>query len=257
MKAGGTLLTSKAPQLQKRVCAVSMAGQEAKTMPPDFSRLYAQLDLTPDCGLEELKRAYRRRIAELHPDRASPADVAGRPMMPLSDLNSIYSQALRFHRAHGRLPGARSMEPTVFASSRAQSERPIATQMPDVPHGADGPSRSRPTAVLVVLGLVLVLTWVAYNGSASTTVGDITDAPVPAEATRMKAPRRQHALEAGMSPDSVRAVLGEPVAIRGDEWDYGPSWIRFEQGKLAQWHSSPLNPLVVRKKGEPDTASTH
>lgn len=234
-----------------------MAGQVAKTMPPDFSRLYTQLDLTPDCGLEELKRAYRRRIAELHPDRASPAEIAGGPSMQLSDLNSLYSQALRFHRAHGRLPGARSMERAVLASGRAPPAVPVAKQAPDLPPGADATSRSRQTAVLVVLGFVLVLTWVAYSGSAPTQAVDSTDAPVPAEPTRTQTPHRQHVLEAGMSPDSVRAVLGEPVAIRGDEWDYGPSWIRFEQGKLAQWHSSPLNPLVVRKKGEPDTTAAH
>lgn len=146
------------------------------------------------------------------------------------------------------------MEPVVVASSRAHPEMP-ATQVPELLPGEEVPPRSRPTTVLVVLGLALVLAWVAYTGSTSTQVGDIANVAAPEEPTRTHTPRRQHPLEAGMSPESVRAVLGEPVAIRGDEWDYGPSWIRFEQGKLAQWHSSPLNPLVVRNKGEPDTAS--
>jgi hypothetical protein len=76
--------------------------------PPDFGQLYAQLGLQPDCSLEELKQAYRRRIAELHPDRKPSQASSEGAEIPLSDLNSVYASALRFHKEHGRLPGSRS-----------------------------------------------------------------------------------------------------------------------------------------------------
>jgi hypothetical protein len=100
--------------------------------PPDFGQLYAQLDLQPGCSLEELKRAYRRRIAELHPDRNPPQASADDAEVPLSDLNSIYASALRFHKEHGRLPG-----------SRSQAFR---TLRPSLPGRASGPGNAEPPA---------------------------------------------------------------------------------------------------------------
>jgi hypothetical protein len=46
-----------------------------------------------------------------------------------------------------------------------------------------------------------------------------------------------------MDADAVRAIEGEPTLIGGDRWEYGPSWIRLEDGKVTDWYSSPLRPL--------------
>ena len=43
-------------------------------MDAEFDQLYAQLRLTPACSLDELHRAFRRAVSELHPDRAGSAD---------------------------------------------------------------------------------------------------------------------------------------------------------------------------------------
>ena len=73
----------------------------------DFLLLYTELKVNPDCSLDHFKRAYRRRVAELHPDRvqgkASPA-----AMMRLQALTRLHDEAMRFHDRHGRLPGANS-----------------------------------------------------------------------------------------------------------------------------------------------------
>lgn len=50
-------------------------------------------------------------------------------------------------------------------------------------------------------------------------------------------------LELGMDSGTVRAIQGNPVISGADHWEYGPSWIRFENGKVVDWYSSPLNPL--------------
>ncbi len=100
--------------------------------PPDFGQLYAQLDLQPGCSLEELKRAYRRRIAELHPDRNPAQESADDAEIPLSDLNSIYASALRFYKEHGRLPGSRSHE--------------FRTPGPSLPERATGPGNTESSA---------------------------------------------------------------------------------------------------------------
>jgi hypothetical protein len=47
----------------------------------------------------------------------------------------------------------------------------------------------------------------------------------------------------GMDTDAVRAIEGDPMLVGENRWDYGPSWIRFENDKVVDWYSSPLHPL--------------
>lgn len=73
----------------------------------DFARLYSELGLRPGCSLSELKHAYRRRIAELHPDRRGALSPRpGDSRLPLTDLIALYAAAADFHQRYGRLPGA-------------------------------------------------------------------------------------------------------------------------------------------------------
>lgn len=50
-----------------------------------------------------------------------------------------------------------------------------------------------------------------------------------------------------MDSDTVRAIEGAPIMVNGDRWDYGPSWIRFENGKVVDWYSSELQPLKASR----------
>lgn len=75
-------------------------------MKPDFSLVYSQLDLRPDCSLEEFRSAYMRRIAELHPDRSGREPATVEAQATLRELVSTYVAVTRFHRRYGRMPGA-------------------------------------------------------------------------------------------------------------------------------------------------------
>lgn len=75
-------------------------------MKPDFSLVYYQLGLRPDCSLEEFRSAYMRRIAELHPDRSGRESGTVEAQAMLRELVSSYAAVNRFHRRHGRMPGA-------------------------------------------------------------------------------------------------------------------------------------------------------
>src|SRR3546814_4196936 len=67
----------------------------------DFIVLYRELGVDPDCSVDGLRLAYRRRVADLHPDRGGDSDED-----ELKSLNQRYAAALDFHRHYGRLPGA-------------------------------------------------------------------------------------------------------------------------------------------------------
>ncbi|MBS0381934.1 MAG: J domain-containing protein [Proteobacteria bacterium] len=69
----------------------------------DFLTLYDELGLAPGVSdLDALKQAYRRRVAQLHPDRQG---VRGDPAR-LQRLNRMYDAALAFEQRYGRLPAA-------------------------------------------------------------------------------------------------------------------------------------------------------
>lgn len=213
----------------------------------DLAQLYSQLDLTPDCSLEEFKRAYRRRIAALHPDKARGAAAGETGLLP--ELIWLYANASRFYRRHGRLPGA---VPAHKTSSTPQPARPavaiLAAAAPSTPP-APGPARdpqdapARRNLVLALLALLLVFLALAWAWTTPTT----QETPQPGSARSTPAPAARAAsagqLELGMDAATVLAIQGKPLFVRDNRWDYGPSWLQFEEGRLTDWHSSPLRRL--------------
>jgi len=70
----------------------------------DFLVLYEELGLTPGTSdLDVFKQAYRRRVAQLHPDRQSAGHA---DTDRLQRLTQLYGAALAFEQRYGRLPAA-------------------------------------------------------------------------------------------------------------------------------------------------------
>lgn len=230
------------------------------SVPTDFLRLYQELGIAPGANIEEIKRAYRRRVSELHPDRpghllsASTEEAAAR----LQQITAYYNAALQFHRQHGRLPGsivrARNATPTEGAPTPARDEISPSTG-----------SRTRLYVIVAIL-IVAALAWFASSDTsdapgidtpasleraaatktatpvptedASTPVEDASD--VPAHGSPQPGP---HELDIGLTVEEVSRIEDVPVTHDDQRWDYGPSWIMFDRGKVVDWYSSPLRPL--------------
>lgn len=203
----------------------------------DFLDLYRILDLEPGCDLDAFKHAYRRRVAVLHPDRRSDDSHHVVAVELLQRLTAMYGMAMEFHRTHGRLPGAPQVrsDPQVPASEPDQRARAVTAR----------PARRRSRRWLL-LPTTAVAVWLLWPGDRPT-----TPAPVVAEAARAPARRivptpttERPLLGLGMDAAAVLASEGEPMLKVNDErWEYGPSWIRFEHGKVVDWYSSPMYPL--------------
>lgn len=131
-------------------------------MTPDFSLVYSQLDLPPDCSLEEFRSAYMRRIAELHPDRRGSDPASAEAQATLRELVSTYVAVTRFHRRYGRMPGASPRSSGNHAYNPMMTAMRPALQMP-VSSGsndtAEKPSKAtaRLVVIIVVLGLLLAM----------------------------------------------------------------------------------------------------
>jgi hypothetical protein len=216
----------------------------------DFLDLYRSLGLKPGCGLAEFKQAYRRRVAVLHPDRRPAGAHQAIAAERLQRLTALYGEAMDFQRRHGRLPGA-------AAPARATPAGPVTGHGPGTATPADThpSSRSRPLVLLAILVAVLLL-WFGLPQTPQET----TDAPPPPAASQRatSAPfvgdddmEFSQALERGMRASAVRRIEGEPMMDNGEFWEYGPSWIRFERGRVVDWYSSPLRPLKLADTRRP------
>lgn len=219
-------------------------------MNPDFAQLYRQLDIEPDCSLEEFKHAYRRLVARWHPDRHGGGDGTGDRGAPaLADLTPLYNTALRFHRRYGRLPGARSRR--LKASAPQVALLPVAAR-PD-PRALEREGSGYRRWLLVGLLVAAVLVLMFWKAPSPDMHADIQVSP----SMEMDAPRNTTApnlpdhLQQGMDAAIVRSIQGEPVKVRDDQWEYGPSWLRFEKGVLVDWYSSPLYRLKTETPTPP------
>ncbi len=210
----------------------------------DFLLLYKELRLRPGCGLGEFRQAYRRRVAELHPDRVQHhlyEDAAAR----LSSLNAMYASAMEFHKKHGRLPGEASVyRPDPAPRAQTPSPQPAPPTAP--------PKRASWFLTLLLVLAALVVGWIL--GAVEGTGGDDQSSTAPAaprvtfavDTETGPAPLAKIArIRVGMDSDRVVEIEGEPVTTAKDRWEYGPSWIAFHCGEVLDWYSSPLRPLKV------------
>lgn len=217
----------------------------------DFLDLYRKLGVDPACGLIELKRAYRRRVATLHPDRPAgipdSSDAEGNE--PLQELIAQYGAAMEFHRRHGRLPGV-AAPVSRFAGPGADTVRAAQRSwVAPVPPPASPHTRSRWLILLAVVATGVLLWDVAPRAMLTEATAQIpaNDDGDPADSVV------RPVLSIGMSSDRVRAIEGDPIATRGNRWEYGPSWIGFDHDVVTGWYSSPLRPLHVGSSRLPDT----
>ncbi|HJU27243.1 MAG TPA: J domain-containing protein [Rhodanobacteraceae bacterium] len=126
----------------------------------DFLLLYEELGLSPGrCSLDEFKRAYRRRVSSLHPDRHPGGD--GEAPEAMRRLTTLYSAAMAFERRFGRLPGAdpaagrRSSPAGSFAGHSGLTMASVRRE-PSLPVPEPGSLRKR---VLLALLILLALAW--------------------------------------------------------------------------------------------------
>lgn len=124
---------------------------------PDFLKLYSQLDLQPDCSLDDFKYAYRRRIGELHPDRAGAAPGDGADQALLSDLSLTYAAAIRFHKQHGRLPGGKPEPARSVPAGFARQALPVRESSRDKPRDPTVPGLSYQEKLAVLAAVALAL----------------------------------------------------------------------------------------------------
>lgn len=202
----------------------------------DFVALYAELGLDAECSLADFKHAYRRRVAQLHPDHPDNSSDISR----LQRLNRLYAAAIEFQRTHGRLPGAMRTRSIEMGGGAAPASGEASSY--NAPAVSGSPPYRRYVLLVALLGLVL------YGLSIQEPATTLSDAVETTDAPRhgVHRPTVEKLLAIGMEGPEVRRIQGEPFNSHEQRWEYGPSWILFDCGKVVDWYSSPLHPLQVR-----------
>lgn len=222
----------------------------------DFSQLYSLLGLEPGCSLEELKHAYRKRVAELHPDRHSPKSRDDERNIQLARLIPLYKDAIHFHELHGRLPGSTNVETSAVRQGPAASRGKAALLAFSRRRGVAPETSSIPASHWwLLLGLACLIGYLVFSaffgkGSAQASSANAGTRPPAMHAGRTGHEDHAYVL-AGMDADAVLSIQGPPSRVSDDVWEYGPSWLRFEDGRLVEWHSSPLYRLRTRTPRSP------
>ena len=129
-------------------------------MEPDFSLLYSELELPPDCTLDEFRRAYHRRITALHPDHNGGDPPSPEAQAVLARLISTYVAVKRFHRQYGRMPGAPTRPSAMYAAGSDPS-LPSRSGLP-VPVAAKD-ATVRTTWQLLILFLVVLVVLASWD----------------------------------------------------------------------------------------------
>jgi hypothetical protein len=246
-------------------------------------RLYEELGVRPADGLERLTERYRQRLRELHPDSRVDSDE-GQAVDEqaggdgLGWLTRSYREASAFARLHGRLPGADAGIDASPAAPRESAPRDSgsASAMPGRARGRKGTRRGRRGGVPLHSGwrwLIATTTIIAavlfavpelleppdvtpFSRDLGAPVPAVHPVHVPAPDDNARAVSREpdvHARQAsapalirvGSSMDDVLTIQGAPTLQEDDVWQYGPSFVRFQNGRVRDWHSSPLQPLRV------------
>lgn len=219
----------------------------------DYLADYAQLGLQPGCSVETLERIWRLAVRELHPDRAQTGDDTEARTRRLHELTGAYRRLRQFEREHGRLPGGMQRvhsDPTdtnVAAMAGAGGNRAEAfgTQTTHRPRRRTG------LAATMAAGVVALMVWVGTHemGFEPAPVASALSVRTEHSATRAAAsalaPRPGQRIRVGSTEAQVERLMGAPLVSEIDLWEYGPSHVRFQRGRVVGWYSSPLKPLPV------------
>ena len=137
----------------------------------DFLVLYEELGLAPGVSdLDAFKQAYRRRVAQLHPDRQAARD-GGDPDR-LQRLNRLYGAAMAFEQRYGRLPAAsaasRRPEPGVAADNFAPSHGGTAHERRQPRRRTQPPQRRSRARYYFALVILLALAFAIWGVGVAT-----------------------------------------------------------------------------------------
>ena len=215
----------------------------------DYLADYQRLGVQPGCSPETLERVWRAAVRDLHPDRAADRSDSVARTQRLLDVTSAYRRLRSFEREHGRLPGGPLQAPPQMGSDSFGELTSLSAPV----RGGENLSASWAVSLGMAAWLGLAALGLLVWSGAIQGPAEELPAPGAAPAESLSQPTgslgwetpREHHIRIGSTEAHVEGLLGPPLVLQVDLWEYGPSHVRFQRGRVVGWYSSPLKPLPV------------
>jgi len=238
----------------------------------DWARYYAALDCHTDASWQEVRRAYRSKIKQWHPDHSQDSPARAKVAEEQSKtINAAYKSLAAYYKKNGFLPLPETREITDSDSGasvlKTRPETPFEYSESAAPPYSQQqtPNTTHRRFTVFAILVAAVLTYYFLEDDSSHTARTTQSVAITKAEKQIDQSIQNHQhpsslalhqyFTIGSSVGELYSIQGIPTRTEGDVWYYGKSRVLLAHGRVVSWDESPSDPLHANLHGKPHVPS--